>query len=91
MNRLIIQAKYNLKNTNNYAEITRLSKNKGILHHRLDKKINVAFMHCYNDKTSKICSGIWNDVESCLKDIDNVNQEILIHTWYLNIDESEYS
>ena len=62
-------------------KVARLSRTKTVFQTKLDKRITLAFRHCRDDKTSKICKILWDDVEECLEDIDVVNQEIRTHTW----------
>lgn len=76
-------AKFNKLTTGYNAsnKIARLSRTKAIFQKKLDKRITLAFRHCREDKTSKICKILWDDVEECLEEIDVVNQEIRTHTW----------
>ena len=77
----------NFHNIDHHKAVARLSKEKVILQKTLDKRIDVAFMNCPADKKSKLCKIIWNDVDSCLEEIDNINQEIKYHNWYIYVEE----
>ena len=66
--------------------VARLSRTKVVFQKNLDKRINIAFTHCSDDKKSKICRILWDDVEECLQEIDTINQEIRFHTWNLLMD-----
>lgn len=68
----------------NLRSIHGISNTKTVIHKTLDKRIHIAFTHCANDKSSKICKIIWDGVEECLYDINVVNQ---YHKWNLVMEE----
>ena len=39
-------------------------------------------MHCENDNKSPICKILWDDLHTCLKDINETNHEIDYHKWH---------
>ena len=87
MNRLLVRS--NLHNIDHHACIQKLNHKKVKAQIKLDKRIRMAFMYCNDNRKEPICENIWNNVDTCLVDIDEINQEILLHTWYTNIEETE--
>lgn len=68
-------------------KVEELSLIKATKQKNLDKRLNITMLYCREDKHTPICKIMWNDVHECLVDIDNVNQEIRYHKWYMFIEE----
>ena len=46
------------------------------LRNRLDERLHLAYTHCREDRDSKICQILWEDVETCLDDLYEINLEL---------------
>lgn len=72
---------------NHKQELKKVSQRKQELHAKLDKRLYVVFMHCDNDNKSPICKILWEDVATCLRDIDDTNHKMKFHKWHSFVDD----